>query len=201
MTFSISIKLDKPIGPFLQNVGESATPSAARAVLRAANHMGGEIARVVVEKFPGGTGQLAGSFMPAAFVESTRGVAAGALSDLPHARVLDSGEPDPIVSSRGPEKMLAIPLSGVAKTKWPRDWAKDDLTLIKSKNDNLILAGIEGSGEKAKITPHYLLLAEVSIKGRHYVDEATKRGRPRVNEILNEELQTGLDEAVDEFNA
>lgn len=192
MTVAINIKLDGSIGAIIKKMSGSVGPASAKGVLRAANHAGGEIAQVVVEKFPGGTGQLAGSFLPATFVESTEGVAAGALSDLVHAGIQDKGgtiKPKTV-------KMLAVPISNIAKKMWPRDWAKDELTLITSKKDNLILAGIDGK----KITPHYILKASVDIIGRNYVIEASQRARPRVNEIMNEELQIGVDSAVEDVD-
>jgi hypothetical protein len=151
----------------------------AKAVLRAASFAGGEIRRLVESTFPGSKGNLARSFLPATFVQAKEGViAAGAVSDEPHADIQDRGG---TIYPRT-VKMLAIPLTPYAEKRWPRDWPRDDLTIIRSKRGNLLLMDIRSK----KLVPQYVLKDSVTIKGKQYISRAERAARPEVEAIAEE---------------
>lgn len=146
------------------------TPAKAKEVLRLANVAGGHIAELAYARLiKHGTGTLAKSFLPARFVESSKGVAAGALSDLPYAQVQN----DTQTTITGKNGKLAIPLTPEASKLWPRDWPSKDLTLIVGDGGKAVLATKQGDKLKAQ----YALVSSVVIKGTHYIDDAAELTR------------------------
>lgn len=164
----------------------------ADLVLRAAQHAEGEIRAVIYETFPEGrTGALARSFRATFLGRDADGVTSAAVSsDLVYARIQDEGGTiRPKTTQR-----LAVPLKRLPVGKWPRHYGKDELTLIRSKRGNSILAKVtKTKGGKDKIDPHFVLVRQVTIKGRGYVAIAEARARPGVEEIMAEGLQKLVD--------
>jgi len=200
----LSVHVDRPVGQMLDAAANSVTPELAKAVLRAANYGGGEIAKDTRTMFRKGTGALARSFMPAALIDSKVGIAAGALSDLVYADILNRGG---TILAGKTAKMLAIPLTPQARTKWPRDWPKDQLQLIKSKRGNLILVeakqkwskggrsgGSVSTGEK--LIAHYVLKKSVDVDPRHYIDWATEAARPTIAKMVGEDIAAAVRQAM-----
>jgi len=172
------------------NKAKNETPSAyAKSILLAANYAG-KIIREEVINFHGGKGsksQLARSFLPAKFIGSPKALRAGALSTLVYADIQDRG--GTIKSSRS-NGMLAIPLQKGNEKRWPRDWPKDDLTLIKSKKGNLLLVTM--SGKKGTIKPQYLLRKSVSITGSGYLKSAARRCVKELPSIVGNDIGISL---------
>lgn len=175
MTFSV--KVESNVAKVLSDVEDGIDPTAARAVLKAATFAGGVIATKGMALFQDTKGSLPRSFLPARYVTSEGGIAAGALSDLPHADIQNKGG---VIKGKG--KKLAIPLTAAAKHKWPRDWGKD-LFVAKSKKGNVLLF------DKATGTPQYALKDSVTIPGTGYIDEAVPEAQEVATQILDEELQ------------
>jgi hypothetical protein len=158
----------------------------AKTMLRAGAVVGGEIARVVVRRFPGGTGALARSFLPPTFISKRPGeIKVGALSSLVYARIQDEG--GSIKAKRS--KLLAIPLTPKAKSRWPRDWPKNSLALIKTKKGNLLLI----DAKSKRIKAHYVLTPRVRIPGRNYLAEAEANSMDEVNAILTDAFGKRID--------
>jgi len=159
----LKLSMDGSVGEIVGAWVEKLNPALARECMRLANIAGGEIANYAMTYFPNGTGELARSFLPAKFVQSSEGIAAGALSDLDRARILnDGGTITPKTVSK-----LAIPLTKQAEKLWPRDWPRKDLTLIVG-NGKAVLCSKQGDRLKAQ----YALVSSVTIRGRHYIDHA-----------------------------
>ena len=130
MSVSVEIDIRDGVSTKLGAITDGVARELARTVLKAAHQTAAIVSRVVLEKMPGGTSELARSF-PAhvGFVEQSRSmVSARTYSDLPYARIQDQGG---VVKPRT-AKALAIPLSwsAEAKHRWPRDWAAERLDLI-----------------------------------------------------------------------
>lgn len=101
----VSVTYQGSVGTIADKWIQRLTPALAKEVLRLANEAGGFIAKIVVATFRGGGG-LARSFLPARFVSSPDGVAAGALSDLPQAGVLDGMGRDSTTRARPGEILM-----------------------------------------------------------------------------------------------
>lgn len=183
------------VGLFLSTLSGRIAGDTAGLVLRAAQHAEGEIRAVVYETFPEGrTGALARSFRTTFIGRDADGVtSAAASSDLVYARIQDEGgtvRPSSV-------QRLAIPLKRLPVGKWPRHFAKGELTLIKSKRGNSILAKVtKGRGGKDKIDPQFVLVKESRIRGRGYVVLAAERARPGIEEIMSEGMQRIVDSAA-----
>lgn len=180
----MSIKVDTDaygadVGLLLETISKSIDPISAKAALRAANYAGGEIAKSVVRFFPRGKGALARSFLPATFLERKPGlVSAGALSDLIYARIQDEGG----TITPKTVKLLAVPISNVAKTKWPRDWPADALQFVKTGRGKMLLI----DAKSKNLVVHYVLQSKVVIRGRHYLDDAEARAQPKIEAIFHD---------------
>ncbi len=184
MTLTVKIKGDA--GLIIDEMREEFEPAMARAVFGAAHFAGGKLAEVSMAVFPKSTGRLGSSFMPPKFIATGKNVAAGALSTLPHADILDRGgtiKPRTV-------KMLAIPLSKKAKKLWPREWPKGELVRITSKKGNVLLVTPKGKGG---MDLHYLLKKSVDITGRGYIERAREEAEPDVAEIVAEEMEVTFD--------
>jgi len=179
----------------LDSVADGINPAMARAALRAANYAGGAIAEVITERFSGGRGNLARSFLPAKFIERSGGqVSAGALSDLIYADIQDQGgDILPKTVSK-----LAIPLPGSSRARrmWPRDWPRGKLFAFTSRRGNRILGERRGRGPRARLVIHYVLKPMVRILGKNYIAEAKERSATKVNEIFTEAIQESINRGV-----
>lgn len=167
----------------------------AALVMRAAQHAVGEVRSVLYEVFPEGrTGGLARSFREVFLGRDADGaVSAAVTSDLVYARIQDEGG----TITPKTVKNLAVPLKRLPVGKWPRHYGKDELTLIRSKRGNMILAKVtKTKGGKDRIDPHFVLVKRVTIKGRGYIAIAAARARPGIEEILEEGLQKLVDDTA-----
>jgi hypothetical protein len=185
----IVVKISQPEGGVLSAEVKRLTPEMARSVLRAANHVGGVIKPIVKSMLnKWGTGKLAESFTPARFVEQTENlVSAEAASDLPYAGIHDDGGPtDGVIKGGKTATMLAIPLTAKARKLWPREWAKDELTLIPSKDSGpALLCTKQGRGKRYRLVPQYVLKKSVRLTPVHYLDVARDASEQGVVDILN----------------
>lgn len=181
---------------------------SARMVLAAAEHVAGTIREVVYEKFPDGrTGALARSFRPVFLGRDNAGVSAAAASDLVYARIQDEGGkilPKTV-------KRLAVPIkgAGVPIGKWPRHFAKGELTFVNfgrlgmSAGDSgkpPILARVykNKKGETIRFKPMFVLLSSVTITGKRYLDTAADRAAEGVEEIMAEGYARAIDRGLDD---
>jgi hypothetical protein len=188
---TIDVELDRDVGEMFAHAAEELNPDLAKAVLKAANYGGGVVTETVFAKFPKGTSALARSFLPAKFISAPEGtIAAGAMSDLPYARIQDEG------GTIRPKhrKTLAVPISKEAKTKWPRDWPGKDLALIKSKRGNLLLIG----AKEKELTVHYVLKESVKIQGRNYLGDAKDEAAPVIEKMVGEDVAIGVRASLSE---
>lgn len=187
------MRISQPEGGVLSAEVKKLTPATARSVLRAANYAGGIIGGIVkntLTKWP--TGALAKSFLPARFVEqSDKKVSAEAASDLPYAGIQDKGG---TIKGGKTATMLAIPLTAKARTLWPREWAKNELTLIPSKDSGpALLCTKQGRGKRYSLVPQYALKKSVRIMGAHYLETAQDASQQGVVDILNEDIREALE--------
>lgn len=194
MTFTFE-RQGGDIGLVLRTLSGKIADDTAGLVLRAAQHAEGEVRAVIYETFPEGrTGALARSFRATFLGRDADGVTAAAVSsDLVYARIQDEGG----TITPKTTKYLAVPLKRLPVGKWPRHFGKDELTLIRSKRGNSILAKVTKTrGGREKIDPHFVLVPRVTIRGRGYVALAAERARPGIEEIMAEGLQRSVDDAA-----
>lgn len=180
----IGIQVRGDLAAMLKRIGADIHPTLVRGLLKAANYAGGAIAETIGEKFPHTGGEFPNSFLPARIlVDKADEITAGALSDRVYARIQDEG--GTITPKK--RKNLAIPLNRSARPRWPRDWPKGELTLIRSKRGNMLLVSRSPNGKS--IHPEYLLRPSVTIKGRGYIAAAKKKAEPVVQQLIDDELQ------------
>lgn len=164
----------------------------AGGLIDAAQYVEGIIKVQIFQKFKASTGMLARSFRAVPVLKEDKSLASGVFSDLIYAKVQNDGMQN--IHSKRPGGYLAIPISDYVKKKvgfWPRDWPGDALFCYKSRKGNLLLA--EKKGSTGDIVNHYLLRKSVSIKGRHYIEEAKRQSEPGVEQILGDEVDAVLE--------
>ena len=164
-------------GLLIDKAMDGMTAAFWRVALKAATIAGGFLAKEVVARLPGGTGNLAGSFLPAKMVQGGDEIKAASLSNLPYARVQDEG--GTIIPRTA--KNLAIPQTPTAKSMWPREWGRDQLHFIANPMEGGVL--VDSSG-----TTQYILRPRVTIDGVHYVDAARARIEDEAPSIVAREL-------------
>jgi hypothetical protein len=157
--------------------------------LLAAEHMTTEIRKSVMDLSADPKGGLARSFKPQ--VEASEGgeeVRVKSTSDLVYARIQDEG--GTITAKR---KFLAVPWRGanIPIGKWPRHFAKGELTFIKRKNRPPLLVRVG----KKKFDLMFTLRRSVNIPAKNYLDHAWANAKDGVGEILEGKLAVGVDEA------
>lgn len=181
MTSSLTFdRTGTDVGLWLSALAGQLDVKAAELVLRAAEHVVGEIRAVVSEKFPEGrTGKLGRSFRATFLGRDGGAVSAAATSDLVYARIQDEGG----VIRPSSVKYLAIPLKRLPVGKWPRHFGKGELVLVKSRSGGAVLAKVSKRG---KVDPVFALKKSVRIPGKRYLDAAAERAAPGVEEIMAE---------------
>lgn len=182
----IQATITNPPGIVLRSFAAS-TPAVLRAgLLEAGHHQEAVLRSLIFEVFPRGrTGQLARSYRARFLSKSGQVISVGVLSSLEYASIHDRGG---TIAPRTVQ-YLAVPLRRLPVGKWPRDFAKGELRLIKSRAGNLILAKVSKSG---KIAPYFVLKKTVSIRGRNYLRAAADRAAPMLDAIM----QRHVDEAA-----
>lgn len=186
---AVTVKVTGNPGIAIKAQHKEFTPALARGLLTAAQYAGGVLAETVTLTFQAGTAALARSFpLGVGFVDTPRGVAAGALSDLEYAAIQDDGG---IIEPKT-AKMLAVPLTPAAKKLWPRQWPQEALSLVKMPSGNLLLIPKGGVPRDAL----YVLKEQVTIKGRGYVEKARKKAEPEVQKIVDEAIAEAMDKGA-----
>jgi len=154
------------------------TEVTAKAMLQVAAFAGGVIQDNIRSSFKPGTGALARSFQSPTFVDAGKGrVAAGVFSDLEYAKIQDQGGtifPKTV-------KHLAIPLSKKAGLRWPREWGKGELFMVRPKASGKLLLA---SGSSGKLTFHYVLKKSVTIRGKEYIAKSRAEVEQKAPEVL-----------------
>ena len=183
---NVKISMAPSPGVILRRAASTITPTLAKALLKAATIASGFIMVEVRNRHPGGTGNLAGSFK-ATFVDTPKGVSAGALSDLPYARIQNEGG---TILPKG--KMLAVPVTPKAEKLWPRDWGENKLDLVvnKKKNQALLI-------EKATDQLQYVLKASVTIKGKRYLEAAARKVETEMPKQVMADIAAEMKKAVE----
>lgn len=180
------------VGLILEILDGKIEDTAAALVMKAAQHVVGTIREVVYETFPDGrTGALARSFRPTFLGRVDGGVSAAAKSELVYARIQDEG--GTVVPKT--VKNLAIPLSRTPVGKWPRHFAKGELTLIPGKGGK---ASILARVKRGKVEPMFVLVRSVRIPGRGYLATAAERAAEGVEEIMAEGYEKLVTKTVEE---
>ena len=185
---SVDVQINKSARTMQGRLGRSTVKDMAATILRAAHVTASVISEVVLEKFPGGTSQLARSFIAnVGFV--THGddeVSARTYSPLPYARIQDAGGTIKPKSA----KNLAIPLSPLAKRKWPRDWDENQLRLVVLRGKSFLVEKLD----KGKLVFHYLLKPQVTLTGEKYIAAAQRRAKPLVDQVIRAGLAKLLED-------
>lgn len=186
MTIKVRISGDAVKG-FWDRAAEGVQSHLGQTLLQAAEYLAGEIRSVVMATFSGRTGGLARSWRSRFLGVNGRIAGAEAYSDLIYAGIQDTGG---TIHPRTVSK-LAIPLKDLPVGKWPRHFGKE-LTLIKSKKGNAILAKVKKNGQ---IEPYFVLKDSATIKGRQYVDKAIDQAMPEIESIMLEGINKDIDKA------
>jgi hypothetical protein len=121
------------------------------------------------------------------------GIAAMILSDIVYAGIQDTG--GTVYPRNG--RALAIPLTQKARNRWPRDWARGDLHLIKSKSGAMLLVSVSGRGARAHMEPQYKLVSSVTIRETHYTRTAAEQSRAEVVRILGTNAVLHIERGLD----
>ena len=162
----------------------------AKKMLLAGELIAGGIARAVHQTMKPNragktrTGNLARSFRPS-LVEQQGRVGVGVFPTGPaakYAAIQDQGGKI-FPSSR---KALAVPISGSTIGRWPRDFPRGELFMLKRKGGKApLLVKRVGDG----IVPMFVLLKSVTIDAKNYVELGWRIARPDVEELLERELE------------
>ncbi len=182
-------KVENGVAVFASALTGVQLPKALEAgVLEAAQQTTAVIRKQIFSTFPSGrTGGLARSFRESFIGWDSQGVAAGSFSDSVYADIQERGGVIRAKSGRN----LAIPIMGGRKLpvgKWPRHFAKGELTLIARKGKPPLLARVK----KSRVEPLFVLKPSVRITGRAYLDAARATAAPIIAEILGDKVATAV---------
>lgn len=186
----VGIEIRDTAKPALKDIKKSLAKVMSSGVFAAAQLTVGIIRREIMRLLKPGTGGLARSFKETLIDKSSGGASAGAFSDLVYARIQDEGG---IIRPKF-RKNLAIPLKSarVPLGKWPRDFPPGELTFIKSKKGNSLLARVS----KGKIEPVFVLKPSVTIKGVGYIESARRKAEPKIVKLLDGKVSVSVKKAV-----
>jgi len=177
----------------LKAAGAEVAAGLAEVVLGAAQVLAGEMRRQVVSKLAKDpTGQLAQSMRGSLLVRKAGAgeVSAIAGSDLPYAKVQNDGDPEHGIHG---EHLLAIPNRLlVPRGKSPRDFAKGELQLVKTKGGSLLLLK---KGAKKGSDLMFVLRRSVNLPGVHYAEAAAAEGKEEVDGFIEDRLNDLLEKA------
>lgn len=178
----IAIEVDvSKVQKLTKRMEAGSAKAIASAVLRAAHVMASFVSKAVMEKLPGGTSQLARSFVAnVGFIRSTGDViSARTFSPLPYAGIQDKGGTIRPKTARA----LAVPLTNEAQKRWPRDWSREQLKLVVLKGKALLVERL-GKGKMARLKAHYVLKDHVTLTGREYIAAARSQGKSAVDGVI-----------------
>ena len=139
------------------------------------------------EKFPKGSGNLAGSFEPSPAVTEGDVLTAGAYSPVIYASFRETGGR---IKKKSGGPNLAVPLTAKARnTGSPLKWSSNKkLVYIPPKGRGGPAAGVfaikKGSKRRPKYVAQYMLRKYTDQKASGYLSEAAKRWAPRAAEII-----------------
>jgi len=141
------------------------------------------------EKFPRGTGNLAGSFEPTPAVNEAGDFTAGAYSGVVYAAFRETGGR---ISKKAGGPNLTVPLTKKAlNTGSPRKWSSSKkLIYIPPKTRGGPAAGVfaikKGTKKKPRYEAQYMLRKYVDQEGSGYLTEAANRWAPQVEEMIGD---------------
>lgn len=143
------------------------------------------------------TGALARSVQTRWLVEPGSGTLSTAVagSKLVYAEIQDQGgEINPV---RGRYLAVPVDLPRSMRGKWPRDWPRDALTLIRSKRGNLLLVEAQRRRRRGRSVQsfkiRYVLRERVRLRGTGYVTAAFARMRGPAEQFIAQTLQATID--------
>jgi hypothetical protein len=170
------------LATYFKNVAKAIDAKASAVGLRAAVFAAGIINETVSDLFPSGrTGQLQRSFK-GSLVTDARGlnIQAKAVSKLVYAETQDVGN----TIYPKTRKNLAVPFPGRLHPvgKWPRHFAKGQLSFISRRGKSPLLARIDGG----LMRPMFVLKKSVRIRGKQYLKEAERRMDPELQDLVGD---------------
>ena len=127
------------------------------------------------------TGALSGSWEVAMVSQSPRAFTFGVFSDLPYAKIHDTGGIIRPVRA----KALAMPLTPKARKMGPREWPEGLLNYVPV-NRNPVVGLLALKSARGKGKSQYLLLKESKIKSTGYIQSAKEAALPKVSEYLSD---------------
>lgn len=168
-------------------------PLLAKTSLKAAMVATGEI-RDQLQAIKGGRGGLARSFRERLVSRKGDEISAESYSNLIYAKIQNDG--GTITPKSG--KYLAVPLksANVPPGKWPRHFPKEGpgaLHFIPRRGNSPLLAKLRRDGS---ILPVFSLRTSVTLRAKHYLEEAAKRVEPEIEQILMDALDEALKPVV-----
>ena len=171
----------------IKKTKEALPPTIRKRLLQAAQHLEGEIRSTIMSEMRGRTGALPRSFRARLLTTEGRVYSAGVFSQLVYARIQNDGG---VIVPKS-VKNLAVPImsgKNLPVGKWPRHFGYGDLQLIVRKGKPPLLAKVS----KKRITPLFVLLKRVSIRGSHYLERSAASSETKINEILGKGIEADI---------
>ena len=188
----VAITIDDQASGALRDIGTSLEQQLRESALigEAANVLLDAVKASVRQTFRNQTGALENSFS-VRFIRSADGEnVAAVVSDSPYAVIQDEG--GTILPRRGRHLAIPIPGAGVPRGKWPRDFARGELTFITSRRGNKLLARVSRNG----IKPMFVLKERVTLKGTDYLKRAAVAAAAPVADVIERGVTLAIERAV-----
>ena len=183
---------DDELGRFLEDVLDTwEKKEAFIAAFKAAQLASLIIDMVCREKFPKGSGNLAGSFEPSPAVTEGDVLTAGAYSPVIYAAIRETGGR---INKKSGGPNLAVPLTAKARnTGSPLKWSSNKkLVYIPPKGRGGPAAGVfatkKGSKKSPKYEAQYMLRKYSDQKASGYLSEAARRWAPKVADLIGDSV-------------
>jgi hypothetical protein len=179
---SISVEIVNPPDEALAKVAKGIGGSLERGMLLAAEIAAGEVRRAIRARLRQHTGALGRSYRATMLKPKRKGqLRSGAVSDLVYARIQDEGG---TVTAK--KRFLTIPVSEAAK-RHSRGGGR--------ARQFLDALGVRGRARaRAQGVVHYAFKRSVRIPASGYLDAAQTAAEPQIAEIVDVEIQKGVDE-------
>jgi hypothetical protein len=188
----VKIAFDGDVGGIVDRIAKGLSGGTATALLKAAAYAAGELRRTsqMLTKSGKQKGGLARSWKEQLNEVSGDTLSVGAYSAMPYAQIQNEGG---II--RAKRKFLAIPLNGVPRGKWPRDYPRGELFRPMGRDGKPRTVLAMKTGQRGKLKILFALTPSVRIDATGYIDFAAESAAPKIEEIIGNLAQRAIEEA------